>query len=171
MSDDDCQDDGWEEVGKGRKLKRGPDGKIEGHQLTAEAARSMQAGQGRNKAAKYEQDVSQLLMEAGYLPEEAPAHLRHLATLAVSGRAGAVSAITRFIAETRADRPIEQEQPPEIGSVCPTCRQYVGELDGDLLLQLIAALEAGWTPGDRGSSGKRRHRRVKNSDKAGIFPT
>lgn len=139
---DDKQNDGWEEVGEGgRQLKRSTDGRISGSHITPAVARQMGAGRTRNKTAKHESDINQLLKEAGYPdPAQAPAHLRHLAEMATSGKSGSVSAITRFVALTRQDKPADEVQ-LGIGDLCPVCGQYNMDLDGELLLQLLDLLQ------------------------------
>lgn len=154
MDDKTQNDQNWEEMAPGRKVKRDVDGKIVAHKLDPETAREMSQGRTRNKATRHQADVDQLLIEAGYdPPESAPQHLKNLAQMATSGRSGAVSAITRFIAETRKDRPVEEETQLQPGDICPRCKQFFGELDGAVLLQVLAALEGGWQPAEEGDQG------------------
>jgi hypothetical protein len=146
MDDNELLSDGWEQTGDGRQVRRDTDGRIIDSRLDPETARAMQAGRGKNRNKQHQEDINQLLVEAGYTnPDDAPAHLRQLASMAASGRSGSVSALVAFIRHTRAGDVVEADV-PELGSICPKCRQYVGELDGETLLKLLAMLES-YEPG------------------------
>jgi hypothetical protein len=141
MDDINLIDGEWEDAGDGRQVKRDIDGRIIETRLSSETARAMGAGNSRNRNRKHQQDISDLLVEAGYPnPDEAPTHLKTLAAMAVSGRSGSVSALVQFIRHTRVGGPVENTPVPEIGSICPTCKQHVGELSGEVLHKILAAL-------------------------------
>jgi hypothetical protein len=148
MSDTTFADDenGWEQAGDGRQIKRDVDGQIIDTRLSSDAARQMQAGRSKNRNRQHQEDISELLAEAGYAnPEDAPAHLKQLASMAASGRSGSVSALVAFIRHTRAGDVAETDI-PELGSICPKCKQHVGELSGETLLKLLDMLES-YQPG------------------------
>lgn len=141
MDDDNLDGDGWEDIGPGRSVMRGVDGKIQGTRLDADTAREMQAGRSKNRNRQHQEDVAELLAEAGFPdPTGAPAHLKQLAGMATSGKPGSVAAITAFIRHSRTGD-VAEPGIPELGTICPRCKQYVGELSGETLLKLLAMLE------------------------------
>jgi len=118
------EDSEWEELADGRRVKRGPDGKIEDVILPSSVASQM--GQMRySKAARAEDDLEGLLLEAGFDQDHpAPVHIKLLAGQFAGGGTQAIGAAREFIRLTRPST-TEATLKPRAGEVCGLCGQYV----------------------------------------------
>jgi len=125
-----------------RIQKRDSSGKIRETKLTHEQASEM--GKARwSKPHKETQET--LLQEAGYDdPQDAPEHLRVLASIAASERTGSVAALRDFLRLTRPSSDDAGAVVVQPGTQCPTCHQW--QLIGlsaprDALMNLLAVLD------------------------------
>ena len=131
-----------EDIGIGRRVKRGPDGTFEKVVLDPEVAREM----GKKSHSKRRSETSDtLLEEAGYDPNKAPEHLRLLAEIAGSQRSGSVAALKDFRRLTREDEPAAPNKIElQIGELCAACglRYYpLSRVSQEDLIRLAEALE------------------------------
>lgn len=107
----------------GRIITRGLDGKIAKTILPPETARMMGASN-LKKAARFEDDLTTLLAEAGYNLDDCPAAIKRSAEIFLGGQSGAVAAGRLFLQLTR------QPESPESaglkpGSNCPGCGRLI----------------------------------------------
>ena len=137
---DEAMTDEWERLSDGRIIRRGPGGQIEETRLPPEVAREMGQAASRRRSKDFALRVQEILT-AYFGTETPPQYARELAGLVAEGRAGAVSAHRALseISPAKTGKPVEVDL--QFGDVCPTCRQFYGDLDGQTLLKLLQLLE------------------------------
>lgn len=105
-----------------QKIERDSFGRITSNEIGTERAREMAKARWEKADGRKIESAGTLLEQAGYgTPEEAPEHLRLLARLASSEKAGSVAALSAFLKLTGKAEAVTGDLQMGTDGRCPVC--------------------------------------------------
>lgn len=137
--------DQFEELGEGRRIVRGVDGKFEKAHLDTETARQMGS---RTWKAGIETGSRKILTDRGLDPDNCDEALITLAEISASKRSGAVQALRYLDSLTGRNQAVETYKPAP-GETCPTCGKVqvvLPELSPEAITELALLMLDGQDP-------------------------